>query len=660
MQNPMTGNSPDTQSPEEISASSGFPNPLGGSKPFDIVTDVFIPACILGMAVSFAYFLLEIRAVAADTGSYALRYACFWFLTAVVLISRLRTKYGGATVAVPYQIALAGAMLLFLFRFSGDVGSLAGGVFSGVLVNCLIVAVTWWGISKLTDECTIEEETADETNEGLLSAFRKPTEAKQEVAQQHHKRRHPGRLVIYFALGALVVFGLSQKALALGGPDSASVAFRWMVAYIFFALSLLATTSLSGLRLYLRRRDLHMERGLPSRWITASGLMVIALLTLAGLMPRMAAEARVWVVSTIAHRRSPSKQEVPFQSPVEGFRAPRGETRTATEEPGYRRADDPTQTAGQPDRRGAGQSRGKAQAPSQQPGESGQLNPAMSGRQGGKSGGKGTGSEQSGQGRGESPAHGREASPQPQNQGHDRQNGTETTQRSGQKQDDPNRESRGQTPQRQAQRDQAPHNPVTRHRQRNSPSLALLSRLLSLLAIIAVILTTLFYLVRNLRLLRNFLKRLARCLPALSPLWHRFGGLIDRILRLFSRRPEGKGSPSSLYPRKRSGNPFTEDRFFETMLPADSIRHAYGQFLEYAEMRGCPRKEQWTPLEFLRRLPDPLSGLKEEAAVLTQLYVLAAYTPTEVSPAHLEQLRSRWSHFAEHAGQFLLTQKATA
>jgi len=626
-------------------------SPLGGAKPFDAITDVFIPACILGMATCFAYFLIEVRVVWSSSGVDALRYACFWFLMAVVLIARLRTKHGGAAVAAPYQVALAGAMLLFMFRFSGDVGGIAGtttrmgGQSSLLLVNCFIIAIAWWGISRLTDECTSEEDSADESEQGLLSGLSKSSEhtsagdtrlGEKELSRDFScRRRHPGRLVIYFALGALLAFGVCQKALAAGGHEAASRAFRWMVAYIFFSLFLLALTSLSGLRLYLRTRSLKMEPSLPAKWMSAATMVIVGLLLMAAVMPRLAATGREWIARNLPGIGSPSVQERPLSSPVEGFRAPRGEMgATEGESPGSKGASAIDQ----------GKSGGKG-AP--EPGEGDEANRQAAGTESGTKGGQGTGDEKTGQGKGDSPSNDQDASAQ---ENRPQQQGTEGEQSQGDARQDESATGETQNRDSRDAREDADGNRREHQREEPNPLLEKLSRLLALLAAIAAVLIALVAVARQIPEVRQFLRDFRPRFPLIALLAERWRVMGDRLSRMFSNLHRGRGTPASQTARrKQATNPFRYAGFLETEAPAAAVQQAYGCFLEYADARGFPRQEQWTPIEFLRNLPEGFDAIREEVALLTKLYVLASYTPAEVSPTELERLRSRWGKLVQDA-----------
>lgn len=627
-------------------------NPLGGHQPFDVITDVLIPVCILGMATAFAYFLIEVRGAWLRGGTEALRYMCFWFLMAVVLISRLRTKYGGDAVATPYQVALGGAILLFLFRFSGDVGSLAGGASSGMFLNCVIVAITWWGISKLTDECTVEDDTADESEEGLLSGLKTKPKAsarstnvqttKDPTRDPHRRRRHPGRLVICFALGALLIFGLSQKVVAASGTESAARAFRWMVAYIFSSLFLLALTSLSGLRLYLKKRSVEMRGDLAPKWISASAMIVMSLLLMSAVMPRLAAEGKEWLNSRVPGSGSPSVQELPLRSPVEGFRAPRGTTNTDKN------------NGADNDRSGHGK-QGQSQNPSQGSEGGDRVNKNREGKEAGEEGGKGTGQQKSGQGQGDSPSNDRDNSKQGQQQDSQEQHDSQSN---GDSMRDRNTNGAAQNP------DSTNHESGSEGNQHEPPQpretnplAELLSRIISILAIIAAIITAMVFLVRSVPSLGDFVRRVSRYHPTLAGITRRLHHKLDQLKALLAKWFSGGSqvAPRGVKPGKVT-NPFRRSESLESLPAAEAVCLAYNRFADYAAIRGFPRKEQWTPLEFLRRLPESLQHLRDDATMLTHLYVVASYTPLQINDADVERLKAGWSHLRADADLFLSAQ----
>lgn len=656
--------SQEKQPTEEQTWGTAEQNPLGGSRPFDVITDVLIPACIFGMAVAFTFFLLEVRTALGGVGTGLLKYVCFFFLFAVILISRLRRKYGGTMVAAPYSVALALAVALAMAKFSAAGGAITPGM--GFLGNLLILGAAWWIINKLTDECTVEEATADESGEGFLSSLskdlhkqvprpRKGSRKTEEAAQKAlPKRRHPGRWVIYFAIGALVVFGLSQKVVAGGERGIAVAAFRCMVAYTFFALALLALTSLSGLRLYLKRRGLSLPRQLPPSWIAAAGIMVVAILLAAAAVPRVTSHTRQHV-SAYTRLLRRSQQELETSAPVEGVRSPKGQASAPA-------------TEGEP----AGRTGSKNE------GGQSQRSTSREGTGGAEQSGKGAGEEQSGPGDAESKqqdgrgteAGGRgEAEGQGEGRGagkaeeHQQQSTTPSREETQDRTEGERRPGAEETKESRSERREAaepPSQPETG--QTPSGATSALSSLLKVLALIAAVLIGLWVLAQVLPALLRSVSKASFRLPNLSAwlanLASRLAAFRDGLSRWF-KLPFGlfRAGPAAA-PQKPKGNPFRDRRFLHTLSPAQAVEHAYQQLMAYAQLRGCPRPEHRTPYEFLRLLPTDLEPARQEIDYLTRLFVLASYTPHEVKPEQVELLAQTWERLFAEAQAFLAARSA--
>lgn len=90
--------------------------------------------------------------------------------------------------------------------------------------------------------------------------------------------------------------------------------------------------------------------------------------------------------------------------------------------------------------------------------------------------------------------------------------------------------------------------------------------------------------------------------------------------------------------RNSMGDPLLSKRFDTRQ----HIEHAYTALCALATDLGVPRKDGETPLEFLRRFPDALGGLREEATALTQLYLVSAYSDLGVDDRILDQVRKFW------------------
>jgi hypothetical protein len=99
-----------------------------------------------------------------------------------------------------------------------------------------------------------------------------------------------GRWIVYFSLAALPLFGLGQSLIPADDDARRRYAFWLMSIYIASGLGLLATTTLLGLRRYLRQRKLHMPTSMTSLWLGAGAALIVVLLLLGAFLPRPNAE----------------------------------------------------------------------------------------------------------------------------------------------------------------------------------------------------------------------------------------------------------------------------------------------------------------------------------------------------------------------------------
>ena len=141
------------------------------------------------------------------------------------------------------------------------------------------------------------------------------------------------------------------------------------------------------------------------------------------------------------------------------------------------------------------------------------------------------------------------------------------------------------------------------------------------------------------------LKHLAR-LPvymaqALARAWRRFMKWLSKL-----------GLPVRI--RRREGN-LPEDPFVDifaggladTLAPAEVVRYVYRAFQVYTARNGYERREDQTALEFLRSLPPELHLPERAGDRLTRAYVLATYSPREVTQAQVEGARETWTLMKE-------------
>jgi hypothetical protein len=282
------------------------------AKPSKTVADYLAmavaPAWIIAMVGSLMLFLIE----AIYRGPYEaeVRWTLCWFILAAVLVSRISIQQGTAYATV-YGVTLGAATAFRLSQFIG--------LHIAVL---LLIGFLWWCASKLTWDCTLLDDDADASGEGLLdragwqqadsgpppvslssssSAISTPTGSKQAHA--------PGLWVVYFSLGAIPVFGLGQLAIPLDDPSARFRGFLWLCVYLGSAMGLLFTTSFLGLRRYLRQRRLLMPAPVARLWLGLGAVATVAIMIGTLFLPRPEAAD---TLADLAGRLSPSsKPEAP-------------------------------------------------------------------------------------------------------------------------------------------------------------------------------------------------------------------------------------------------------------------------------------------------------------------------------------------------------------
>lgn len=128
----------------------------------------------------------------------------------------------------------------------------------------------------------------------------------------------------------------------------------------------------------------------------------------------------------------------------------------------------------------------------------------------------------------------------------------------------------------------------------------------------------------------------------------RFFDALERWLSLLTRLP-------SVPERKRRiriqrdiatsskyESPFRNKEKSQALTTRNHIEYAYEALCALAYDLGTPRHPDQTPFEFIQSFPEPLETLREEAQELTQLYVLAAYSPIEMNAQLEDRLRKFW------------------
>jgi hypothetical protein len=651
--------------PEPEAPESAPPEPERAPRAaFDWLTEVFIPVAGFGLLASFFYYLIDLRGALGDPGTSGLRWVCFWFLLGTILTTRMRTRYGAHIIALPYILGLGLAIALFVFHVTMYSGSLAGtsGWGSQALslgFNYALVGVIWWVASVITRATTAEEGFMTMEDEGLITSIRrkpKPGRRKSEP----HRPRHPGSVLMWLSLAALIVFALGQPITAGASHAYRAHAFLCMVAYSFFALVLLALTSLSAMRMSARRRKISVASGITPVWAVTSTVLVIVILAIAALLPRVRVpEAVRQRIAQIPHGfRQPPESPWP-NAPAYGYRKPRanpGGRHRANEEAGAvpGAAGQDTGEHAEAGKEGSPAPKGGAggeQTGAGQAGESGAKSSAESTSQGGTGeqgksdqGAAGQGGQQS---TGPPQAGGQQAGAQNQSPS---ETGGKTNEAQGPEQRETNAAGAGTGDKPSRPSGQGEKHSASGGLDLLKQLLLWLLMLLAILLLLALIAYLIYRAVKDRKQLPSFSGWLsylwATTVEAVKETLARIGAAIvsawERFLAFFGRRPRVKLRKDGL-PVDPFADIFSDRDLAASLTPAQVVRHVYAGFQALMELLGYRRRDSETPYEFARNLPSYLGGLpREDADRITSLYVQAAYSPEEVGADEVAEVREAW------------------
>ncbi len=552
---------------------------------FDWLTEVAIPVCVFGLLGSLLYYLIEVRATLAGPNVIGpLRWVVFWFLLATIGIARIRTKYGGAAIAGYYSALLGVAMFVFVWVYTGRAGSFYGGAndsnLLALLFNWSLVGVVWWAASAVTREATLEENVETQLEGGfwtlLADEWQYPDpedrEPDHEVDHAKTRPRHPGRLVLWVSLAALVLFAVGQRTIG-GRGEHARVAFWCMVAYVLFALVLLALTNLSALRMQVRRRGISLAPAVTPAWIVASLIVTVLIVVFAAQMPRAPTPEGHPRVVQLPDWLTDSERPGMEEGPAQGI-GPEGEGP-----------------------RGDGQIVGPGEDDGEGPGEDEEGDEGAGAEEGPAAS---SGGEDEGKGAGQDDPEGEEAEPA--------QGGEEAG------------EWRLEPP-------------------------SALARLLMILLLVAAALAIAYF-------AWVWRKQVLEALRHLAMLPVYIGRAFARAWRRLMQWLAKLGLPvrASTGARNLPDDPFVNifaGGLAEGLAPAEVVRYVYRAFQVYTARGGYQRREDQTALEFLRALPPRLELPDRAAERLTRAYVLATYSPREVTEAQVRGARETWMMMKE-------------
>ncbi len=289
-----------------------------------LVNHAVIPAATIAMVSALLFFLLDVRSVFLS-GTEALKWVGFWFVTGTVLIARYGRTSSNAERQGCYTSALGAATLVVMTV--SPWANPAGG-FAGTMANLLIVLAVWRFATRLTRGLSLEGGLGKEPEPRLFGLERRQLE-------EWHRARgegrpaprgagdpkkdaggNPGAPVARLAALGLLAFALGEPFLLSGPPATGERALGTMIVFLLAAGVVLAAGS--GLGTLHRVRSLGGQGSLatlPGR-IASAAMAMVLLLAIALAMPG------------IEVRGTGERRSQPVETGREG-----GEDRGATEEP---------------------------------------------------------------------------------------------------------------------------------------------------------------------------------------------------------------------------------------------------------------------------------------------------------------------------------------
>ena len=256
----------------------------------DLMVIGISPVLIMFLVGSLTFFLIQVFYRGEAAGS--VRWVLFWFVMAVVLVSRIGIEQGTVHAAV-YGLALAIATWLYLTR-----------VHPAALLAAILLGIVWWSAHKLTWDCTLIDDNEDASGSGLLQTAGERQKPQRDKSTSIGKKiiarlglgddgerrvpvpHPPGLWVVYFSLVALPLFGIGQMLLPTGDTVSRRAGLVYVFVYLAAAVGLLLTTSFLGLRRYLRQRYLPMPGVIAFGWLRFGAGVAGVVLLAALLLPR--------------------------------------------------------------------------------------------------------------------------------------------------------------------------------------------------------------------------------------------------------------------------------------------------------------------------------------------------------------------------------------
>lgn len=632
----------------------------------DWVVIAISPVLIMLMVGSLVFFLVEVL----YRGQYndRLLYILFWFVFATVLIARISIEEGYSKASM-YGLALAAATFIALNAFVAYPNK-ALQAFAAV-INVGLMAVIWWSAHKLTWDCTHIDEDRKASGRGVLAAAglddtaaadnpvqqREDEEAAAEEEKPKKRKKDPGGLlgwltrydrhreaqrkkphtpgvwVVYFSLAALPLFGLGQALIPADDADRRRATFLQMAVYVGSGLGLLVTTSLLGLRKYLRDRGAKVPAAMTMGWLGLGAGLIVLFLAVGAVLPRPHSETPLLDLG----RGEKKNRQASKYAVVRDESAGQGEGAAGKK------------TEAGKDGKASGKSQEKGGNAGEKGGGGGKGNDSGGKQSGGDKGGGQKGNQQGGKGndesRGKADKGDRRNDPNNQNR---QQDGKRDENNRGGRQPDEKQQSDGRDEQSRDADGNASDSDRSSDTSSSRPQLgkaletvgSFLKWVVWVLVAVAVIAGIFIF----------FLKFLA-------PFTDWAKNLLDWLKSLFARKPrvargeveeEAAAEEAVRRPPPFSdfGNPF-DDGSAGRMGTEELIGYSFAALESWAWDRDRGRPPGETPNEFAARLGGDFPALDKSGRTLASLYVWVLYSDAEPPGNAVELVRQFWSQIEQ-------------
>jgi hypothetical protein len=621
----------------------------------DYVVTALSPVLVMLMVGSLVFFLVEVLYEGKYSGR--LLYTLFFFVGGAVLVARIAIESDAARASL-YGLLLGAVTYIALLSYVEYPGGWLSSF--GWLVNLGLMLLIWWSAHKLTWDCTNIDEKQKGASRGVLSAAglsaaglsadresgvgsresgdsgraaketlgREPESpaASTEMPRAKGKRKKPkaqgdsrlwewiegyrkhrdakrkgphtpGVWVLYFALAALPLFALGQSLVDPGDESRRRATFLQMAVYIASALGLLVTTSLLGLRRYLRQRKARIPTALAGGWLCLGALMILIFLAVGVFLPR-------------------PHSEVPWFGIARAGKSDREASKYAVRKDGAGQGEG---AAGDKLKAGDGKASGKGGKPGG--GSKGERGSGGKGQDG--KGGSGRKSDQSGG----------------ENKGGGKGQGDDSEAR--RDEDSSGREGGGEGEAEETKDDGGRERGGSQSSPRLSGALKKVAGVVKwiVFAIVAVVVVVVVVLA-VLRYLAPFTDWARHLLDALKNWWAGLWGKKEKSARAVSTGI-GTAGHQRPPPFHEYSNPFA-DGGADGRDPAELVAYTFEALDAWAWDRDEGREAPETPLEFLARLADAYPDLVEVLTRFAKVYARATYSDSDPPPDTIPACEAMW------------------